>query len=74
AVSGDHDLNHRVRSGRRWETLALLVVLGIVVSLALIAHHPAISVNMGWVFVIMLAALLLLVASGTLLWRRTRFS
>lgn len=74
SVSGDHDLNHRTRAGRRWERYAFLVVLGVMASLALIAHYPAIPVNVAWTFVIMAAALLLLVASGTLLWRRTRFS
>lgn len=74
AASGDHDLNDRAKSGRRWDTFALLVVLGVSVSLALIAHHPVITVNIAWMFVIMIAALLMLVTSGMLLWRWTRFS
>jgi drug/metabolite transporter (DMT)-like permease len=74
SVAGDHDLNHRGRTGRRWEILALLGVLAVLVSLALIAHYPAIAVNTAWMFILIAAALLLLGASGTLLWRRTRFS
>lgn len=74
SVAGDHDLNHRARSGRQWKVLAVVIVVGVLLGFALIAHYPAIAVNTAWMFVIMVAALLLLIASGTMLWRRTRFS
>lgn len=57
-----------------WEALVVLAAIGAFVYLAAGAERPAIAVHAGWMLVLGLASLVLLVLSGFLLWKRTRFS
>ena len=63
-------------SGARhwWEYLVVLVALGIFIYLALVSKSQAVAVNGMWMAILSTATLVLLVACGWLLWKRTRFS
>ncbi|MBI5282372.1 MAG: DMT family transporter [Candidatus Solibacter usitatus] len=74
ALQGD-DLAMTERHRRRWwEYLVGVAALAIFVWLGLGAERAPIAANPAWMAVLSLAALVLLVLCGLLLWRRTRFS
>jgi hypothetical protein len=65
----------QTRPGRRWwEVLLILAALGVFVLLALDAKRPELAMNLPWMAVLGTASLALLVVTGVMLWRRTRFS
>ncbi|HVV71665.1 MAG TPA: EamA/RhaT family transporter, partial [Verrucomicrobiae bacterium] len=57
-----------------WEAVVLLGAVGIFVILARGATRQELSMNVPWMSVLVLLSLALLVVSGVVLWRRTRFS
>jgi len=57
-----------------WEVLVVLAAIGVFVYLAVGARRQAIEVNMGWMLALAAGSMILLVACGLLLWKRTRFS
>jgi drug/metabolite transporter (DMT)-like permease len=73
-LQGDDPLAGQAPARRWWEALVVLGALGIFGWLAYGATRQPISVNTPWMIVLILATLVSLGVSGTLLWRRTRFS
>ena len=59
---------------RWWEALVVLAALGVFGWLAYGATLQPIAVSIPWMILLVLATLVSLGVSGTLLWRRTRFS
>ena len=57
-----------------WEAIVGAGALALFVWLAMGAEKQAIAVSVPWMAVLIVASLVLLVACGTLLWKRTRFS
>ena len=73
-LQGDDPLSGQAPARRWWEALVVLGALGIFGWLAYGATRQPIAVNTPWMIVLVLATLVSLGVSGTLLWRRTRFS
>jgi drug/metabolite transporter (DMT)-like permease len=70
-----HDNEKHTGKGRRpWEWLIAAGAIGLFVWLGIGAERQAISVNLAWMAVLIVASLGLLIAAGVILWRRTRFS
>jgi drug/metabolite transporter (DMT)-like permease len=60
---------------RRWRDVPILAVaVGVFLWLARGARRPAMAINLSWTALLALAMLGLLVACGSVLWKRTRFS
>ncbi len=57
-----------------WEALVVLAAIGVFVYLGAGARRQAIEVHTGWMAVLGGCSIVLLVACGLLLWKRTRFS
>ena len=57
-----------------WELLVALAAMGVFIYLAAYATPQAIAIHTGWMVVLGTASLVLLIACGALLWKRTRFS
>ena len=57
-----------------WEAVVGAAALALFVWLAMGAEKQAIAVSVPWIAVLIVASLVLLIACGTLLWKRTRFS
>jgi drug/metabolite transporter (DMT)-like permease len=57
-----------------WEALVVAAAIGIFAWLFASSAHQPIAVNVPWMVAISLASLVLLLACGALLWKRTRFS
>ncbi len=74
ALSGREPESDSGSARHWWEALILAVGLSAFLYLALQARPQAISLHTGWLAVLILASLALLLASGLLLWKRTRFS
>jgi drug/metabolite transporter (DMT)-like permease len=63
------------RTGRRWwELLVLVGAIAMFVWLGIGANRRPISANLPWMAVLITATAVLLVISGIMLWKRTRFS
>ena len=73
-VQGDDPLARQAPARHWWEALIVLVALGIFGWLAYGATMQPIQVSGFWMVVLASATLVALGVSGTLLWRRTRFS
>jgi drug/metabolite transporter (DMT)-like permease len=74
AMAGDDPLSQG-RAGRRWwEYLIAAAALGIFAWLAAVAARPDIPFDMLWGAVLTIVTVLCIVAGGTVLYRRTRFS
>ncbi len=73
-LQGD-DEDSRGRSPRRWwEYLVMATAIAIFVWLGVGAERQAISVNLVWMALLIVATLAFLLICGYVLWRRTRFS
>jgi cytochrome bd-type quinol oxidase subunit 2 len=57
-----------------WEAIIVLAAIGIFIWLGLGATRQEIVVNLPWMTVLTAISMVCLVACGTVLWRRTRFS
>ena len=73
-LQGDDPLARQAPARRWWEALVVLAAVGIFAWLAYGAKAQPISVNGFWMFLLIVATLVFLGVSGTMLWRRTRFS
>lgn len=73
-LTGEDPLADRAPRRRWWETLIVLIALGIFVWLGRHATGQMIVIDLFWAAVLCAASLLALFAGGYLLWRRTRFS
>ncbi len=73
-LQGDDPLARQSPARRWWEALVVLAALGVFGWLAYGAARQPIFVSTPWMIVLILATLVSLGVSGTLLWRRTRFS
>lgn len=73
-LEGDDPLARQAPARSWWEALVVLAALGVFGWLAYGAARQPISVSTPWMIVLVLATLVSLGVSGTLLWRRTRFS
>ncbi|HWC95914.1 MAG TPA: GRP family sugar transporter [Candidatus Sulfopaludibacter sp.] len=70
-----HDNEAHTGKGRRWwEWLVAASAIALFVWLGMGAERQAISVNLVWMAVLIVASLALLLVAGVTLWRRTRFS
>ena len=73
-LQGDDPLARRAPARHWWEAVVVLAAVGIFGWLAYYAARQPISVSTSWMVVLVFATLVFLGVSGTLLWRRTRFS
>jgi drug/metabolite transporter (DMT)-like permease len=73
SVKGEHARGEKF-SRRWWEWGVLASAVAVFVWLAIGAERQAISVSPIWMAVLIVASLAFLIACGTLLWKRTRFS
>lgn len=73
-LRGDDPLSRQPPARHWWEALVVLAALGIFAWLAYGAALQPIPVSTPWMVILVLATLMSLGVSGTLLWRRTRFS
>jgi drug/metabolite transporter (DMT)-like permease len=74
ALQGE-DSVEALKQGRRWwEALVLIGAIAIFVWLGMGAERQSIAANPYWMAVLIAATLVFLGVSGTLLWRRTKFS
>jgi drug/metabolite transporter (DMT)-like permease len=72
-----HGDNAEARQGSRrrwWEALIPLSALAVLGWLASFAERPQAAIHLGWTVVLLVATLGFLLVSGSLLWKRTRFS
>jgi drug/metabolite transporter (DMT)-like permease len=73
-LQGDDPLSRQAPARHWWEALVMLAALGIFVWLAYGAALQPISISIPWMIVLISVTLVSLAISGTMLWRRTRFS
>jgi drug/metabolite transporter (DMT)-like permease len=73
-LEGHDPLANEQPKRRWWEPVIVLTALAFFVWLALGARRPEIAVNAPWMALLIVASVGLLVWSGLMLWRRTRFS
>jgi drug/metabolite transporter (DMT)-like permease len=73
-VAGEDPLADRHGGRRWWELLVAAGALALFVWLAAGAERQSISVNIGWMAVLVISSGAMLVGCGRLLWKRTRFS
>jgi drug/metabolite transporter (DMT)-like permease len=73
-VGGDDALADRRHPRRWWEVLIMCAAASIFVWLAVGTRAQHIYVNLPWMIVLAVSAMIPLVWCGALLWRRTRFS
>lgn len=74
AVTGDDPLAERVSAWAWWDSIIVALALAVFVLLAHGAGRPPIHLNMPWVAALVAVSLGLLLSSGLILWKRTRFS
>ena len=74
ALQGDDPMARQAPARRWWEVLVVLAAFGIFGWLAVGAAVQPISVSVTWMILLLSATVVFLAVSGTLLWRRTRFS
>jgi drug/metabolite transporter (DMT)-like permease len=73
-LRGEDPLTERAPRRRPWEFALVAVAVGIFGWLAIGVQRPALSVDLTWLVGLSAVALVILVVSGALLWKRTRFS
>ncbi len=73
-LEGGDPLAEEAPRRRWWETAVVILAVGIFVWLATEATRQEIVIDAFWMAVLSAATLLVLLAGGFLLWRRTRFS
>ena len=73
-LRGDDPLADQAPKRHWWEALVVLAALAVFLWLARDATRQPIAMNGAWMAILVVATLLALAVSGTLLWRRTRFS
>jgi len=74
ALRGEDPLGHEEHARRGWDIPIVLIAVGIFVWLAHWAKRPPIAIHTPWAIVLVVAMLAFLIACGSLLWKRTRFS
>jgi drug/metabolite transporter (DMT)-like permease len=74
ALQGEDPLLRESVGRRWWELLVMAAALGIFLWLASGTERQPISVNLPWMFLLIMATALFLVVCGVLLWKRTQFS
>jgi NhaP-type Na+/H+ or K+/H+ antiporter len=74
SLQGEDTLSRGKSSRSAWEILVIAAAVGLFVWLGLQARKQAIAMNAAWMGLLIAASLVLLVAAGVLLWRRTRFA
>lgn len=72
-LTGEDAPDHPPSKRSKWELLAPVAALSLLVILAAYAHRPNIAFNAAWMLALIAATLLTLGVGGMLLWRRTRF-
>lgn len=72
-LTGEDAPDQRPSKRSKWELLAPVAALSLLVTLAAYAHRPNIAFNAAWMLALIAATLLTLGVGGMLLWRRTRF-
>ena len=72
--AGEDPLASRVVARRWWDGLIVAVAVAVFIWLAIGTERPPIAMDMRWVVALIVPTLGILVASGVLLWKRTRFS
>jgi drug/metabolite transporter (DMT)-like permease len=74
SLRGDDPLRHERPARRWWEALIAAAALAIFVWLAIGTRPQPLQMNLRWMAVLLTATVAVLVVSGAMLWRRTRFS
>ena len=74
AAQGDDPLSRQGHQRHWWEALVMAAAVVVFVWLGSGAARPSIAVNMPWMILLIAATFVALAVSGTLLWKRTRFS
>jgi drug/metabolite transporter (DMT)-like permease len=74
AQTGEDPLSVEAPASRKRDALIVLAAAAIFVWLAMGTERPPLSMNVGWMAALIVAMLIMLVACGRLLWKRTRFS
>jgi len=74
SAEGNDPISTERTRRRWWELLVVVAAAGIFVYLGAGAKRQAIPVHTGWMAALAGASLISLIACGTLLWKRTRFS
>jgi drug/metabolite transporter (DMT)-like permease len=74
AVQGDDPLAAGKTRRRAWEYLVGVAALALFIWLALNAERPRIHIDAAWAVALSAVTVLVIVASGVMLYRRTRFS
>jgi drug/metabolite transporter (DMT)-like permease len=74
SVAGGDPLAAERPARQWWELIVVAAAIALFVWLAANAQRQPIAVNVGWMAVIVITSVALLIVSGILLWRRTRFS
>ncbi len=72
--AGKDPLALETRARRWWDALIVAAALGVFVSLALWAERPPLAMDFLWCTTLTAAMLVLLLACGWMLWKRTNFS
>jgi len=73
-LQGDDPLARETPARGKWEILVPVAAVGVFVWLAFGAERPPLEMSVPWIAVLILASLVILLASGALLHKRTRFS
>ena len=73
-LAGEDPLARERRGRSWWEFVIAAVALAIFTWLAIEASPQPVPMNFGWMAVILAASVVVLVAGGMLLWKRTKFS
>ncbi|MBM3746780.1 MAG: EamA/RhaT family transporter [Acidobacteria bacterium] len=73
-LQGDDPLARETPPRRKWELLVPALAVAAFVWLAMGAERQPLEVSLPWMAVLSLASLVILLACGALLWKRTRFS
>jgi drug/metabolite transporter (DMT)-like permease len=74
AQKGEDPLAGEAPPRRWWDVLIVAAAVGVFIWLASGTERPPLSMNVGWMAALIAAMLVMLVACGWLLWKRTRFS
>jgi drug/metabolite transporter (DMT)-like permease len=69
----EHDLPDQPRRSA-WDWLAAAIAAAVFLRAAFLAKSQPVRLNLAWTVVLSAATILILIAGGWLLWRRTRFS
>jgi drug/metabolite transporter (DMT)-like permease len=73
-VAGGDPLADERTSRRWWELLVIAAAVALFIWLAAGAERQPLGVNVPWMVILIIASVALLIASGVILWKRTRFS